>query len=70
MTPGSAQIEPVHRHRVLGRARHRPQHHELIQRQFGMVPVASGNSELCFNVCRRQELGVQYQLADALKARR
>ena len=43
---GAAEIETVHRHRVLGRAWDGPQHQELVERQLAMMPMTAADAEL------------------------
>ena len=47
------------------RTRDRPQHHELIERQLAVVPMAAGDAELLFDIGGRQQLRVLHQFADA-----
>jgi hypothetical protein len=52
----AAEVQPVERHPVLRRAANRANEHELVQRQFAVVPVAAGDMELALDIRRRQQL--------------
>src|SRR4029077_7347021 len=56
VTARAAEVEARDRCAVLRGARHRTQHEELIERELGVVPVASGHAELALQILRREQL--------------
>src|SRR5512145_135807 len=55
MAARTAEIESGHRHRILRGTRDGPQHHELVERQLAVVPVAAADTELALDVDRQQQ---------------
>ena len=56
MAAGAAEIQTADRHRVLRRARDRPQHQELVERELAVMPVTARDAELALDVRRQQQL--------------
>ena len=54
MRAGTAKIQPVDRHSVLRGTANGPHKHELVERQFAVMPMAPGDVEFALDIRRRQ----------------
>ena len=62
---GAAQVQARDRRGIARRARDRAQHHELVQAEFAVVPVAAVHVEFLLQVRRGQQFRAGDLLADA-----
>src|SRR5262245_55548333 len=56
MAAGTTQEKARERCLILRRARYRPRHEELIERQLRVVPVPADDAELALDIARQQQL--------------
>ena len=56
MGAGTAVIKPLQRPAIVGMAEHRPRREQLIERQRAVENVAAEQSEISFQIERRQDL--------------
>ncbi len=65
MATRATQVQARYRRTVLRSLVRRPHHEQLIDRKFGVVPVAAGHTIFFLEIRRRQELAMQYLLTES-----